>query len=36
MYFATIATDRRRSNRVKIKPEPAPVAPLHRMAAARR
>ena len=36
LYFATIATDRRRSKRVMVKAEPAPVAPLHRMAAARR
>lgn len=35
MYFATIATDRRRSNRVKIKPEPTPATPLHRIAVAR-
>jgi hypothetical protein len=35
LYFATIATDRRHGNRVKIKPEPAPVAPLHRIAVTR-
>lgn len=35
LHFATIATDRRHGNRVKIKPEPAPVAPLHIMATTR-
>ncbi len=32
MYFATITTDRRRSKRVMVKAEPAPVKPLHRTA----